>query len=91
MRALFEIFPHHAFNRPGGPLVILCVLLAVIVIFNFTLHCEVNELSDGHAGIDANGLDARDFEGPGIGEAYIAFSSRGVYVNTESANTTFAF
>jgi hypothetical protein len=66
-------------------------LFFIVIILDIAFHAEVDQLTDRHAGIYADGLDTGDFQGPGIAKADVAFSGSGVDIDSEAANAGFPF
>lgn len=80
---LKNILPHHALNGACAGHVVFGIVLGIIKRFDLAFHHKVNELADGHAGINLYRLGAADLERPGIAEAYIALAGGGVYVDAQ--------
>lgn len=85
------IFPHHTFHGFFGSFVIFRVSFFIVIPLDLPFHAEIDELSDGHAGIDADGMGAGDLQRPGITEADVALAGRGMDVDAQAAYAGFAF
>lgn len=91
MTGLAKIPIHHGLNRFCCPLPVFCPLLLRIRNFNLTRNSEIEELSDGHAGVDFDRLADRNFQRPRVTEADITLSRRCVNVDSQSSYTALAF
>ncbi len=85
------VFPHHAFDGFVYLTRIFGVFFLVVADFDGAEDGEVDELADGHAGINADGLFDGDLEGPVAAEADVAFAGGGVDVNAKAAGGGLAF
>ena len=61
----------------------------VVEVIDISGHLKVNELTDGHTGINAHRLGAGYLQGPGVAEAYVALSCSGMNIYSESATLDF--
>src|SRR3989304_7755410 len=86
-----KILPHHGFHRLNAALVILGSFLAGIGNLDFPGNLEIDQLSDRHSGINANGLPYGDFQRPGIAEADISLSCRGMDIDSKPSDAAFPF
>ena len=85
------ILPHHTFHRFVGALVVFGVLLLIVVIEDFSVDPEVDELANGHTRINAYRVGAGYLQRPGIAEADIALAGRSVDIDAEAADTRLTF
>ncbi len=85
------VFEHHRLHWQWRLGVVLGRLLGVVGGEDFSLDQKIDELSNGHAIVDANGLFDRNLECPVVAETHIAFAGGGVNVDAETANAGFSF
>ena len=85
------MLPHRAFNRPCGGVAVFSVGFGVVHYFDIAFHHKIDELANGHTGVNTHGLRAGYFQRPGIAKAYVAFAGGGVYIDTQSAGARFSF
>ncbi len=76
------ILPHHAFYWTVGALIVFGAGFLVVFVQDVSIDSEVNKLADGHVGVDTDGFDTGDYEGPGVAVADVAFPCSGVDVDT---------
>lgn len=79
------ILPHHTLHWAGGRVIVFCVRFGVVHSFDIAFNHKINQLAYGHSGVDAYRLCARDFQCPGIAEAYITFAGSGMDINPQTA------
>ena len=81
------IFPHHAFKRSIGALIVFGARLAVVHIFDRSFHFKINQLADGHACIDTHRFDTGYLECPCVAITDVSFSSCSMNINAETTDT----
>ena len=85
------VFPHHTFDGMVGSLVVFRIGFVVVIIENIPFYGKINELADGHAGINPNRVDTRDFQGPVVAKTYIALAGGSVDIDTQPSHAGFSF
>src|SRR5437879_1086287 len=88
---LSKIFPHHRLDRFYCPLIVLGRPFLVIRHRHLAADLEINQLSDGHARIDAHRLADGDFKSPGIAKSDVSLSRRCMDIDAEPADTALSF
>jgi hypothetical protein len=67
------------------------VFFLVVFYFDLAFYREIDQLADGHAFVNTNGLFAGDLQCPVAAETYITFTGSGMYIDAETAGRRFSF
>ena len=86
MRGFFlkRILPHHGFFWQCFLLGIFCVYFFAVETFYVAFDFVVDELSDGHAFVNADGNSTGEFECPESAEANVTFACCGMDIDAEA-------